>query len=249
MRVRSFRISLWRPTVWATLVRLPREDVGPSALVLHLCWIGLPLEDLLNDKLRTFQIPADSQWLEEEEIQRWTGHTTRLHEAFRYQYEMQAAKGHPVSRPYTFPETLKAARSLEYSRWHREPRCLRASLLEGREPSCFLRGNRYRDSIVELQLTSWARDRGQNRCARISKIAGNVTRTTAHVTRFVAPGNLGGKAIEQFSIKGFVLKFGENSARILVREVIVAFTNQVNGVIVHCGCDRCRQQRELSLGH
>jgi hypothetical protein len=60
-----------------------------------------------------------------------------------------------------------------------------------------------------------------------------VTRATAHVTDFAAPGNLGCEAIEQLSIKGFVLEFVENSARILVRELIVTSTDRWYAIVIH----------------
>jgi hypothetical protein len=43
------------------------------------------------------------------------------------------------------------------------------------------------------------------------------------------------EAIEQFSIKRLVLKFVENSACVLVRELIVASANLLCNVVIHEG--------------
>jgi len=59
-------------------------------------------------------------------------------------------------------------------------------------------------------------------------------------------GGFRSEAIEQFSIKGLVLKFGENSARTFTRKLIVACLNRSRDVVAHFGLLRRREGPCLS---
>src|SRR6266852_2767273 len=48
--------------------RFPRKNIGPSALILHLRRVRLPLDDLFNAKPRHFQVLSVCRWLKEKEI-------------------------------------------------------------------------------------------------------------------------------------------------------------------------------------
>jgi hypothetical protein len=52
-----------------------------------------------------------------------------------------------------------------------------------------------------------------------------MTRSAAHITDVATPCDRSGETIEEFPVERLVLKLVENSARVLLREPIVAFAN------------------------
>jgi len=62
--------------------------------------------------------------------------------------------------------------------------------------------------------------------------------STAQVTHFAAFSRLLGKTIKQFSIERLMLKFIENSIRILLRKPIVVLAKCFNAVVRHAAQPR-----------
>jgi hypothetical protein len=73
----------------------------------------------------------------------------------------------------------------------------------------------------------------ENGCTRIAQVAGNMTGTTAHVAYFSTLPDFSGETIEQFPVKGLVLKLMEKVASILVRESIVIFADRLGSAVDH----------------
>jgi hypothetical protein len=72
---------------------------------------------------------------------------------------------------------------------------------------------------------SWREIQTEDRCASVVQIAGDVTGAAAHVTNLATSCDFSGEAIEQFAVKGLVLKFIGNPAGILVRNPVIALAD------------------------